>query len=93
MAARYQFKYQSLQETEAVTEYLEALAAGLRAGKLRLSKEERTVELKPQGLVRFALGASEGDLQSRVVIKLAWRNPESADDARKQTLQIDGGAE
>jgi amphi-Trp domain-containing protein len=92
MGRRYDFKYQSLQDTETIVQYLEALADGLRKGDLTLAKEDRAINLKPHGLIRLGIAAGTGDLRSRILIQLSWRNADTTVGARDSRLRIEGSA-
>jgi len=85
------FRFETLQETEVVRDYLRAIADGLSSGGLSLATDGREVRLEPKGLLRFRCDARKGKRRSRVTIKLAWREEESTDGLKSRTLRVEPG--
>ena len=92
MAGGGEFRFQALQEREAVAGYLRALADGLAAGEVTLAREGRELGLTPGGLVRLTLQARRGERRSRLVVKLAWREGTGEGEGPRTLTITPGGA-
>lgn len=68
-----EFEHESLQDAETVAEYLNTIISGVRTGKLTLSNNEGDIELRPKGLIRFIVRATERSDRHRITLKLTWK--------------------
>lgn len=93
--AESDFRFETLQESDTVREYLRAIADGLSSGGLLLSTDGREIRLEPKGLLRFRCDARTGKRRTRVTIRLAWREEESTEGLKNRALRVEpgGGAE
>ncbi|MCK5696752.1 MAG: amphi-Trp domain-containing protein [Gammaproteobacteria bacterium] len=66
------FSHLSLQDAQSIQPILKAIEKGIIKGKMTFSDEEDTIELKPEGLLRFKLTASESDTKHQLNIKISW---------------------
>ena len=53
------FKHESLQDTETILEYLDALRSGFASGQIVFSTKTNEVTLEPTGLIQFDLQAKK----------------------------------
>jgi amphi-Trp domain-containing protein len=83
------FTYESLQDAEAVAQYLRALADGIAAGALKLRSDGRALELTPNGLLRFRLEGKHGRHRARVVMKVSWRHSAEPSEVQREILNIE----
>ena len=68
------FTHRSLQDTESIAAYLEAVLEGIRQGRLNLESGGREMVLEPSGLLRFRVDARRGSYRSRITVKISWRD-------------------
>jgi amphi-Trp domain-containing protein len=77
-----EFQHDSLQDTDSIGKYLEALAQGFTSGKLEFSSGKAGIELRPTGLLELSLKAKKKDGQARLSLEVAWKEPK-----RRRTTQ------
>jgi amphi-Trp domain-containing protein len=68
-----EFRHESLEDSESIAKYLEALRDALRAGKLELSDQGGELTLRPQGLLGFEIRARKKGDRVKIRIKMGWR--------------------
>lgn len=67
------FKYDGLQEPEAVAAYLEAIRDGFARGAVTLTQGEQILELLPKGLVDVAIeGKAKGE-DRKLKLTFRWK--------------------
>ena len=70
-----EFGHESLQDTESIGKYLEALAEGFRTGNLEFTSGKKSMRLRPNGLLEMSLKAKKKSGEARLRIEVAWREP------------------
>jgi amphi-Trp domain-containing protein len=70
-----EFDHESLQDTESIGKYLEALAAGFRSGTLQFSSGKKAIQLKPTGLLELSLKVKRKSGDARLNLNVAWKEP------------------
>ena len=81
------FKHESLQDAESIVTYLQALAEGFAKGSVCLASNGNELWLEPQGLLRMRVEAKRDGDQTKVVMKVSWRN-EDADTLEGEPLEV-----
>lgn len=81
------FEHESLQDKEAVINYLNALAEGIAKGEILISDEEDTQILLPQKFTLMNIKAKKSKHEQSLRLKLQW-NQLSEDDAEIMPLFI-----
>ncbi len=66
------FKHLSLQDSESIIAYLEALGVGFKQGALLFSTDSKRLVLKPQGLIKLEVEAKRKDEQMKLTLKFRW---------------------
>ncbi len=75
MAAMYNdFKYESLQDTNTIVKYLEALKNGFENGKITLADSEKKINLNPHGIIKLEVKFKRKDDIDKITIKCSWKN-------------------
>lgn len=69
-----EFEHESLQNRRAIVAYLAALQEGFENGTLSISDPNDRIDLKPDGLVRFEVQASQKRGRVRLVLRFEWKN-------------------
>jgi amphi-Trp domain-containing protein len=77
-----EFTHESLQDGESIGKYLEALAQGLRTGRLEFSSGSRHIELEPTGLLQLAVDARRKEGEARITVEVQWK-----EDTRRRRRQ------
>ena len=85
------FKYESLQDRETITRYLEALREGFENGHLRLAWKDSVLELEPEGLIRLDVEAKQKDDQMKLNIKMSWKSPKALESREPLSIQSEKG--
>jgi amphi-Trp domain-containing protein len=78
------FEFAGRVSTEQAAEYLERVAAGLRAGHIGLGAGGRRVNLVPAGIVKLELEAEGEEGEGAISMELSWKPAE----APAPTLEI-----
>ncbi len=71
------FKHESIQDTESILKYLDALRSGFESGQIVFSTKSHEVVLEPKGLIQFDLDAKRKGDRRKLILKFNWK--ESAD--------------
>jgi amphi-Trp domain-containing protein len=67
------FRYESLQDAQAIQDMLKAISKGLAKGKLAFSDEDDEILMEPEGLLNLKLTASQDETRQRVDIRITWQ--------------------
>lgn len=68
-----EFAHESLQDTETIGKYLEALAQGFRTGKLEFASGKKDIALEPAGLLELAVRVKRKDGAARITLDVQWK--------------------
>jgi amphi-Trp domain-containing protein len=84
------FFYSSLQDTDSIVRYLEAVCDGLRKGELRLRSGDNDLVVEPGGLIKFKVKVDRKSDRVKLSIKLGWREQkrEQVSDAGALFIEI-----
>ncbi len=76
------FKYESIQDTKSILEYIDALKQGFASGKLRVMVRDKELVLEPQGLIEFHLEVKRKGERNKLALKFTWKEgePEEPED-------------
>jgi len=69
-----EFKHESLQDTNSIIKYLEALSAGFEGGKIILGSKDKTLMLHPHGLLKMVVKAKKKSDRVRLILKFTWKD-------------------
>jgi amphi-Trp domain-containing protein len=85
------FMYDSLQDTQSITEFIATLREGFEKGRITLSTNGDEIALAPRGLLNFTVKARrKSDGASKISIKIAWKESrDGAISACASPLRID----
>ena len=84
------FSHLSLQDAKSIQPILKAIEKGIAKGKMTFSDEDGEIILKPEGLLRFNVSASESETKHQLNIKISWNiDDPKLDD--KSILSISSG--
>lgn len=68
------FKHESLQDAKTIREIIKSISTGIAEGKLTFSDEDDEISLKPKGLLRLKVTASQGANKNKVSVSFSWYN-------------------
>jgi amphi-Trp domain-containing protein len=84
------FSHLSLQDAKSIQPILKAIEKGIANGEMVFSDEDDKIVLKPEGLLRLKVSASESETKHQLNIKISWNiNDPKLDD--KSILSITSG--
>ena len=66
------FSHLSLQDAKSIQPILKSIEKGIANGKITFSDEDGEIILKPEGLLRFKVSASESETKHQLKIKISW---------------------
>ena len=81
------FEHESLQDRDAVVDYLQALSKAIQKGEILLSDGDEKLLLQPNDLTLMSLKASTTKKSQSLRIKLTW-NQKNDDEPDKEPLFI-----
>ena len=81
-----EFEHDSLQDRDQVVAYLRAVADGIDNGTLRLGDQEKTIELRPIGLLAFGVRAQTKRSRVTLSLRLSWKQVEEKKQSAGQLL-------
>ena len=74
MASENKFEFESLQDTQSIKTFLEAITEGMSTGKIMFSSTEESIEMVPKGLLHFAIKARKKNNENKITMKIAWKD-------------------
>ena len=84
------FSHLSLQDAKSIQPILKSIEKGITNGKITFSDEEGEIILKPEGLLRFKVSASESETKHQLNIKISWNIDDPKFDD-KSILSVSSG--
>lgn len=87
MAPKNEFKHESMQDTESIVSYLQALCEGFQNNMLVLSSDNEQIVLEPQGLLKLTVRVTSQSGHNKFSFSLDWK--ESSEEERTAPLRIE----
>ena len=78
------FRHDSLQDSQSISNVLDAITKGLSKGKLVFSDDDNKVVMKPNGLLELKVTASQEDDRQRVSIRITWEEENKPKGGKKK---------
>jgi amphi-Trp domain-containing protein len=72
------FVYESVQDNETVSRYLESFVQGFRKGKISLKTSENEINLEPNNLLQFQVKSEKKGKENKISLKISWTSPDHA---------------
>ncbi|MGC9386402.1 MAG: amphi-Trp domain-containing protein [Hydrogenovibrio sp.] len=76
---RQHFEHESLQDKEAIINYLKAITQGFKKGAIEFSDEDEEFRLTPQALANLKIKAEQSKKGQSLNIKISWSSDQSSD--------------
>ncbi|QPJ62469.1 MAG: amphi-Trp domain-containing protein [Candidatus Nitronauta litoralis] len=86
-----EFRHESLQDTESIRNYLQALLDGFENGRILFGTRKKKLILEPNGLLNLAVKARRKNKEVRISVKINWKEEKDGKDAGKDLLEIKPG--
>jgi len=83
------FEFDSVQDEKSIQAFLAALTDGFGKGRVVLRSDSEEITLNPGALVNFSVKAKRKDGESKMTIKISWKDARSAIAAGERTLQVE----
>ena len=83
-----QFKHESLEDSESIGKYLEALRQGFEKGALLFSSDKRDLMAKPRGLINLEVEARRKGDDIKLTLKFRWTESSGSDQGKQKPLRI-----
>lgn len=81
-----EFKHESLQDSQTIAKYLDALKQAFQTGMLEFSDDRGRLQLQPSGLLGLEIDAKKKGGHVKVKLKFTWR--EDRPEQRSGPLKI-----
>ena len=88
MAKFREFEYDSLQDRESITGYLNAISEGFARGRLIFGSGEERMILEPQGLIKLSIKVTDKNDKVKLSVKFTWTDREER-QAKSKPLVIE----
>ncbi len=89
LAAREgKFVYESVQDAQGLTKYLEALKEGFEKGSMTFNRKDLELVLSPSGLIGFTVEAKAKDGRMKLALKFSWRETVEPRETEEDALHI-----
>ena len=89
MSSDGKFEFDSVQDEKSIQAFLAALTEGFGKGRVVLRSEDEELTLAPAPLVSFAVKAKRKDGESKMTIKIAWKDSRSSISAGARALSVE----
>jgi amphi-Trp domain-containing protein len=83
------FEFDSVQDEKSIQTFLAALTEGFGKGRVVLRSDAEEITLTPGALMSFNVKAKRKDGESKMTIKIAWKDARSAIAAGERTLKVE----
>lgn len=67
------FNHESIEDTESIIKYFEAISDGFRNGGLQFGNGDKLIKLMPKGLLKFKVNAGKKDDKMKLNLQLEWK--------------------
>jgi hypothetical protein len=89
MANDGKFEFDSVQDEKSIQAFLAALTEGFGKGRVTLRSDAEEIVLTPAPLVSFAVKAKRKDGESKMTIKITWKDARTQIAAADRTIQVE----
>jgi amphi-Trp domain-containing protein len=89
MSSDGKFEFDSVQDEKSIQAFLAALTEGFGKGRVVLRSDTEEITLTPGALVDFAVKAKRKDGESKMTIKISWKDAKSPIATGERTIQVE----
>jgi amphi-Trp domain-containing protein len=80
MASINEFKHETLQDNQAIIDYLKVLTEGFESGELVFRNEKEQILLQPHSMIQLEVKAKKKDRKVKMSLKMSWTEEISAEE-------------
>jgi amphi-Trp domain-containing protein len=89
MSSDGKFEFDSVQDEKSIQAFLAALTEGFGKGRVVLRSDAEEIALAPSPLVSFSVKAKRKDGESKLTIKIAWKDAKSPLAAGERAIRVE----
>ena len=89
MSSDGKFEFDSVQDEKSIQAFLAALTEGFGRGRVVLRSEAEEITLCPGPLLSFAVKAKRKDCESKMTIKISWKDAKSPIAAGDRAIRVE----
>jgi hypothetical protein len=89
MSSDGKFEFDSVQDEKSIKAFLAALTEGFGKGRVVLRSEAEEIALAPGPLMSFAVKAKRKDGESKLTIKISWKDAKSPIAAGERAIRVE----
>lgn len=82
------FYFDSLQDTETIAEFLEALRDGFAKEEITVTANGDSITLSPKGLLNFTVKAKHKRGESKLTVRISWKERGGEDGRVRAPLKV-----
>lgn len=86
-----EFKHESIQDTDLIIKYLNALTEGFENGKLIFGTKQKKFILEPNGLLKLGISAKRKGRKVKISLKASWTEGKDGKELNSEPLEIKAG--
>ncbi|MBF0552465.1 MAG: amphi-Trp domain-containing protein [Deltaproteobacteria bacterium] len=86
MSQNEKFEYESIQDNVSVRDFIQSLLDGIEHGRIILQSNEDEIIMHPNNLLKFTVKARKKEDQSRLNIKVSWKETKLAAITKPKSL-------
>ena len=89
MANDGKFEFESVQDEKTIQAFLAALTEGFGKGRVTLRSDAEEIVLTPSALMSFSVKAKRKDGESKLTLKITWKDSRSQIAAAERAIQVE----
>lgn len=89
MSGDGKFEFDSVQDDKSIQAFLAALTEGFGKGRVVLRSDAEEIVLTPCPLVSFGVKAKRKDGESKLTIKISWKDAKGAIAAGERAIRVE----
>ena len=74
MSQDEKFEFESVQDSQTIRKYLQALQDGFDQGRIVLSADGSEIVLNPEGFMKFEVTAKRKGSENKLTLKVSWKD-------------------
>ncbi len=86
MSVISEFKHETLQDTDSITEYLKVITEGFESGEIVFKNDKEQILLHPDGMIELEIKAKKKDKKVKLSLKLKWKEKTSAEEDQNRLI-------
>ncbi len=86
-----EFRHESIQDTESIINYLQALLEGFQNGRILFGTRNKKLILEPRGLLSLGVKARRKNKEVKVSVKISWTEDKESREIGQGELEIKAG--